>query len=193
MKHHLNHQASAASIPGSTLTACAKHLLSGPLLALLSCAALPSPADANPLIIDRQITGLVHHYTPPDTFGPGSPGYVTDEILFDSTGLTGVDLSQAASFKLRLFTADGKKLVVNHAGGFSSSLNVYYQAGGDSSSHTEPATLAFENFSGQMPTRDYSLFYVGDSGNVLKFQADEGYSDGIEFTAMSYSFTPTYN
>ncbi|MCX6878558.1 MAG: hypothetical protein NTW21_32800, partial [Verrucomicrobia bacterium] len=46
---------------------------------------------------------------------------------------------------------------------------------------------------GQMPTRDYSLFYVGDSGNVLKFQADEGYSDGIEFTAMSYSFTPTYN
>ena len=154
-------------------------------------AAMPPSLHAQTLTIDRQITGVVHHYTPPN---PPYPGYVTDEILFDTTGLTNVDLDQYQTFKLRLFTAASQQVTVNHAGSYRSGLSIYYQSGSDSSSHTEPAVLQFEGFTGTMPTRDYSLFYIGDSGNVLKFQADEIYpAGGTAFTAMSYSISPTYN
>ncbi len=154
---------------------------------------MPPSLHAETLTIDRQITGIVHHYMPPEPMFE-MPGYVTDEILFDTTGLTNVDLNQYQTFKLRLFAPAGQKVVANHADSYRSGVSIYYHSGGDSSSRTEPATLTFEEFTGSMPTRDYSLFYIGDNGNVLNFQANEVYpAGGTEFTAMSYTFTPTYN
>jgi hypothetical protein len=153
------------------------------------------PPPAATLIIDREITGIVHHYTPPDPFFPGSPAYVTDELLFDTNGLSNIDLSQYDSFKLRLHAPAGGKIIVDHAGSYSSWLNVYYHNFGqpDSSSHTETTTLEFEQFTGLMPSNTYSFCNVGNLGNVLNFDRQESYSGSIEFSAMSYSFTATYN
>ena len=75
-----------------------------------------------------------------------------DEILFDTAGLTGVDLDRYTSFKLRLFAPVGKKLVVNHAGTYDSSLNVFWQVDGmgDSSSNFVAASPDFEQLSGNL-------------------------------------------
>lgn len=161
---------------------------------LLCAGAIVSSLHAETLLIDRQITGVVHHFTPPDLIFFGSPGYVTDEILFDTTGLTEVDLSQYQAFKLRLFTPSGQKIVANHSASYRSNVSIDYIAGGDSSLGDNPAVLEFENFDGSMPTRDYSFFSIGDNGNVLTFWGDEVYPAGVMgFTAMSYTFTPTNN
>ena len=162
------------------------------VILLLSLITFSSSLHAATLVIDREITGIVHHYTPPNTLF-GQPGSVNDEILFDTTGLSGLDLSQYDSFKLRLHAPNGQKLVADHSGDYGFWLNIYYQAGSDSGSHAEPATLEFEQFAGTMPSNSYSLFYVGDEGNVLRFRASEEFADEIEFTALSYAFTASYN
>src|SRR5205814_6867559 len=84
--------------------------------------------------------------------------------------------------------------VVNAPTNFTSSVNLYYLAASDGASH--PATnntLSFETFSGVLPTRTYSFFAIADAGNAVVFQADHSYTSGVEFTAMKYGFTPTYN
>jgi hypothetical protein len=163
-------------------------------LPLLLCAAAIKPSlHAQTLIIDRQITGIVHHFTPPDSMFD-LPGSVTAEIQFDTTGLTNVDLDQYQTFKLRLFAPAGQKIVANHGESYRSSVSVSYGVGADSSLARDSAVLEFEDFVGTMPTRDYSFFGIGDNGNRLHFIADEIYpAGGTEFAAMSYSFTATFN
>jgi hypothetical protein len=52
---------------------------------------------------------------------------------------------------------------------------------------------AYAPFSGILPTRTYSFFAIDDAGNAVVFQANDSYPNGVEFTAMKYAFTPTYN
>jgi len=141
----------------------------------------------NTLTIGRQITNILHHFTP----GNG----VTDEVLFDRAGLTNIDLSQYVNFELRLFVPPDQRVIVNPPTNFTSALDVFYLAPGETmASHFAPTgTLSFENFSGVLPARTYSLFFIGDAGSWVEFQADEDYNSGIGFTAMKYGFTPTYN
>jgi hypothetical protein len=152
----------------------------------------PPPPPAT-LVIDREITGIVHNYTPPGIPDPWDPAHVWDELLFDTNGLSDVDLSQYDTFKLRLHAPAGQKLIVDRSGELRFSLSVYYAAEGDIGSHNESATLEFEQFTGTMPSNSYSLFFVGDAGDVIMFRATEIFTYGIEFSALSYAFTPAYN
>jgi hypothetical protein len=150
------------------------------------------------LLIERQITGIVHHYMPPDPIFPMFPGYVTDEILFDTTGLANVDLSRYQTFKLRLFAPAGQQVIVHRDEPFRSGWNIYYQAGGDVSSHTDPAALAFEGFTGSMPTREYSLFFItvrntGSTGLTLGTITTSGGHAGdfmVDTTGMAATVAP---
>jgi sugar lactone lactonase YvrE len=145
-----------------------------------------SKGTPSTLTISRQISNIVHHFN--------SGNRVTDEIIFDRAGLTNIDLSQYTTFELRLFAPAGQRIVVNAPTNFSSSVNLYYVAASDgSSTPTTNNTLSFENFSGILPTRTYSFFAIADAGNAVVFQADHSYTNVIEFTAMKYAFTPTYN
>jgi autotransporter-associated beta strand protein len=147
---------------------------------------------ARTLTINLVVSNIVHHFTPAQSMPP-LPGSVLDQLIYDKTGLTNVNLSSYNSFELRLFAPNGQGISVNRSTNYSSAVSIYYVAGADSSSHTEPATLSFENFSGSMPSNTYSLFYIGNAGNVLNFWGEENYTNAISFTAMKYSFTPAYN
>jgi hypothetical protein len=145
---------------------------------------------AGQLLINRMIYNVVHNFVPP---GIGIPAYVQEEVVFDEGGLTNVDLSQYSSFALRLFTPAGQSLKVTYPGAYSSGFSVFFEAGSDTTSHTESANLSFENFSGTLPVRSYTLCGISDHGNVLGFEFYEDYSAPIEFTAVEYSFTASYN
>jgi hypothetical protein len=145
------------------------------------------------LTINLAVSNIVHQFSPPQTSPFPQPGYVSDQLIYDTSGLTNVNLSQYKTFALRLFAPNGQQLVVAAPTNYSSGLCLSYSAGGDSSSHTETATLSFENLAGGLPTRAYSLFYVGNAGNVLMFWAQENYTNAVQFTAMQYAFTPVYN
>jgi hypothetical protein len=145
------------------------------------------------LTINLAVSNILHQFTPPQTSPAPQPGYVADQLIYDTSGLTNVNLSWYKTFALRLFAPNGQQLVVAAPTNCSSLLSIYYFAGVDSSSHTETATLSFENLVGGLPTRAYSLFYVGNAGNVLMFEAQESYTNSVQFTAMQYAFTPVYN
>ena len=102
--------------------------------------AVPAAMQAQTLIIDRQITGIVHHFTPPDpTFGI----QVTSRTRsIDTAGLTNVDLDQYQTFKLRLSASAGQKVVASNADSYRSSLNLYYYAGVDTVPTARPQCLS---------------------------------------------------
>lgn len=163
------------------------------LFAMVLCALAMGDVMANSLVIDREITGLAHHFfASPKGPGPGA-SFVHDEVLFDTSGLRAVNLSHYDTFTIRLFAPPGKKLVVNQ-NSFSSHLNIAYIADNDRISHfASSLTLQFENFVGTLPSRTYTLAGIGDAGNVLEYWVDEAYSTPIEFTAWSYTFSPSFN
>lgn len=164
----------------------------GPLPNLAAALARAVP-PTNTLTINLVISNVVHRFVPPQTFPIPRPGAVNDELIFERAGLANTDLSRYSTFELRLFAPPGTELNINSPTNYSSSVYIYFVAGGDTGSRSETTTLTFENFSGVAPVRTYTFCSVFDAGNVLAFHATESYSNAIQFTAMKYAFTPLYN
>jgi sulfatase modifying factor 1 len=168
--------------------------LAGFLVALVAWTSFASATSAAILVINREVTSIAHHWSPPTSFPLPQPGYVTDELLFDPAGLTNVNLSTYSSFELRLFAPVGQIITVNCPSNlYSSSASVYYLANNDSGSHLESEALSFEGFSGARLFNTYSLFSIGDDGNVLEYWDDENYTNDFSFTAMDFDAMPAWN
>ena len=155
----------------------------------LCLAFLREAATAQELLIERQITGIAHTYEPPDEF-MGMPGQVTNEILFDTSGLNNIDLDQYVQLTLRLRPAAGQRIYISGPVTHQLQVEVTYSTGvGDTASNFRSGWGGFENYVGTLPERTYSLFYISNSANRLNFAANEQFQAGSSsFTGMYYAF-----